>query len=1669
MKKIKVFVAIVLITVLTINLIHISSTKDAAHAADESESIQDRLLNGGFEENDLGNSLYKFIDYKEVPYWYTTASDGKIELFSGNSKHHYGNNTAWQFPCEGNVSAELNANEESTLFQIVNTRPGTIEEWGIMHRARYKYGGDNDRDTMAVVIGPAPASDDADTAKILKKAAKGNNDHFKQMITWIKDNNMVNITKLGCNEKFVIYSKPLAESGKFVGSGEMFSLTKDEVRTEKWEVWILSSGRAKWYAYGKQAEFLLSQESYDTDKFGILDEADGTLNYDYTYTVPQNQSKTLFAFVSFDSTSGDSTYGNMLDGIYFQKKFPTLTYGSNGGVTIVEILEDLDSENVIGKYVLSGANNSHFEIIEEGKWVKVTAMPDEGYGFFGAYINDEFFPKSAFDSIGDDNILTIPYEVKESLNIKMLYAKRYTASFDAGGGTYINKPSVDVLFYEEVGNEGTDAQLFTGDHTYYPKDGMFAYVDGQPVSQSTGTPFQIVGANDGWKFFGWMANGKLYPYNLELEYQWDASSESGSFHVSGGDQEAFTVSAESGLLFLAKWRYLQEVLVQTWERTDGETGYNYSGVGGTVSIQSVSGNGSLQDIDSTSEHYLYEDGYRYGYYSDENELVCYTAQPAPSYNFVGWYKVTEDGEELLTENKEYSYYVRSGVCEKVIAKFAPQLTYKEQHYIYKYNAATGEYETTPVPYKEIEKQAGYGETITTFPMSIAGHSYKKGDKNEIISAPLTEQNVILRVYYTQNKQYVKYYPNGGNGAEKTFYYGYNDSIAVKELEATGITPKDGYVFVKWNTNTIGTGTAKAPGDTMYVTSNNSFYAQWATEKTDITVKKVWEDDNNASDKRPESITVTVNTFVDKTETPKTVTLTEDNHWTAVILDVDRYQYDADGNISGDHSYTVTEELGEDSVYFGEASQVLGEYVVTNTYHEMTDVSVNVVWEHEEAPENLRPEQAVIHLFADGVKVGDITLNEANSWNDTFHNLRKYNSDGTEVVYTITQDTISQYTPNTSGSALDGFTVTNTYTPGKQNITVNIVWDDNNNQDGLRPERIRLMIYEVGNDTPAYVELPGVNTSYSFEGDINKEYTFGVEQSFEEYSHVLNNHTITLTHVPFTRDITVNHVWEDDNNRDGVRPSAVTIKLYHGDVLIATQTPANDEPAVFTDLPVYANGTPIVYRVEETVLAYTTVISPTEITKENDEVTVTNTHVTEKIKLRITNTWDDDSNRDKLRGPVTFTVYYKDKNGTEREYGTFTIDSTANTANKDLADVPKYEDGKLLEYYIKVTNVLAGYSSSLTAVTAGGFAQAFKITNSHQPEKVIITGQVIWADENNYDNIRPDSIQVMLYDNQGTLLETRTASRGLNDWEFAFSSVYKYQAGVEIPYVVNISGVSGSYYFVTIDKNGNTVTVLCTHDSLHYDKNCGDTCTGDVPGFQTKDENNQVIVTDKEFVRPGYEFIGWNTRNDGTGDSYAKGSIYTLTDEIDTLYALWQANSDTRYTIRHYLVDENGKITCVDADTEVHYGETEALVTATPKDTYWGYEFNPEISTVSGNIIGDGSLVLNLYYDLVFFNLTIRRENADDETNGIQTFVYLITDENNQTIKVTIFGEGEVTVKGLKKGIYTVTQDNSWSFRYSDSQKRVVLNGSKKVTFDMIAMEQYGLNGVSQRLRNKYQK
>lgn len=122
----------------------------------------------------------------------------------------------------------------------------------------------------------------------------------------------------------------------------------------------------------------------------------------------------------------------------------------------------------------------------------------------------------------------------------------------------------------------------------------------------------------------------------------------------------------------------------------------------------------------------------------------------------------------------------------------------------------------------------------------------------------------------------------------------------------------------------------------------------------------------------------------------------------------------------------------------------------------TEVTGTKTWDDNNNQDGVRPDSIKVNLLANGQVVDTKTVTAADNWSYSFTGLPKYDKDGKVIVYTVTEDAVPGYT-----IIVDGFNLTNAYTPGKTSVTVTKAWDDNNNQDGLRPDNIQVQLYANG--------------------------------------------------------------------------------------------------------------------------------------------------------------------------------------------------------------------------------------------------------------------------------------------------------------------------------------------------------------------------------------------------------------------------------------------------------------------------------------------------------------------------------------------------------------------------------------------------------------------------------
>lgn len=568
----------------------------------------------------------------------------------------------------------------------------------------------------------------------------------------------------------------------------------------------------------------------------------------------------------------------------------------------------------------------------------------------------------------------------------------------------------------------------------------------------------------------------------------------------------------------------------------------------------------------------------------------------------------------------------------------------------------------------------------------------------------------------------------------------------------------------------------------------------APEKLDLIVNVVWNDANNQDGYRPDAATIHMS-GTDGTQDAKD--FTKDSSWSSIVFkDLDHYK---DGN---EIKYTVTED---EIPQYTTSIAVNGNVVtVTNTHiPEITLRNISVVWEDNNDQDGLRPDTVSVKLKGNDKFIDSSELNEDVEWKHSFTKL-PVRENGNEISYTAEENEIPGYT--TSIEKTDtGYVFTNTHIPETVTVTVDKVWKDAENQDGLRPDAIHIRLISNDIEKDAYLDAES-DWHLDFEG-LPKYRDHGILNEYSVQEVDVDGYTSTVTtkdgyaftiendHVPAVIDIPITEEWIDDNDRDGLRPDSHTVILVDGTNAIEEVVLDRDNGygVVLKNMPKYKNGVEINYQIKDfKVDGYTTNIIKSDSVKDFN---ITNTHVPEMVTVTVTEGWHDQSDYDKIRPEkVTLTLTGSDGNVYEKTV-------TKDTWTTAFSDLPKNSKGEQIIYTLTQEGI-KGYKTTITDNETGTIA----VINTHEPVKDI-TVTIVWKDENNKDNIRPDKVTVKLAD--GTTVVS--AKEVKNDsWKHIFEDISVFNGSDKVSYTVTQDAVNGYTTEVKVSDDGNTVKIINTH-------------------------------------------------------------------------------------------------------------------------------------------------------------------------------------------------------------------------------------------------------------------
>lgn len=439
------------------------------------------------------------------------------------------------------------------------------------------------------------------------------------------------------------------------------------------------------------------------------------------------------------------------------------------------------------------------------------------------------------------------------------------------------------------------------------------------------------------------------------------------------------------------------------------------------------------------------------------------------------------------------------------------------------------------------------------------------------------------------------------------------------------------------------------------------------------------------------------------------------------------------------------------------------------------------WDDHNNQDRKRPNSITVKVLDDNNEVvASKTVTADDHWKYHFDNLPQYDDAMTKKIkYSIFEDDVDKYTTD-----INGYNITNHYTPEEVSISGIKTWIDDDNQDGLRPRSIKVHLLADGDEIAEQDVTSEQNWKYDF-GNLpkykdGKEIKYTVkEDKVIGYTTSIDGFNIKNTHQSATVNVSGTKTWKDQNNQDGKRLDDITVRLYADgqEIKHKTVTAEDDWKYNFKDLPKYNKGQEITYTVsEDEVAGYTTDI---------DGYNITNIHEIEKTNVKVSKVWNDHDNQDGKRPDYIIIHLYANDEDTGK-----TVElNEENQWTSSFDDLDSYQNGQKITYTVQEDSV-KDYKVGIIGNQEAGYI----ITNSHAIETVHLKGTKTWEDHDNQAKKRPTSIKVRLYAD-GIEVAAKDVTEN-QQWKYDFGELAKYKDGKEVVYTVSEDYVNS--YTTSID-------------------------------------------------------------------------------------------------------------------------------------------------------------------------------------------------------------------------------------------------------------------------------
>ena len=489
---------------------------------------------------------------------------------------------------------------------------------------------------------------------------------------------------------------------------------------------------------------------------------------------------------------------------------------------------------------------------------------------------------------------------------------------------------------------------------------------------------------------------------------------------------------------------------------------------------------------------------------------------------------------------------------------------------------------------------------------------------------------------------------------------------------------DAHVTYQQSTNVGGTITHIGPVETLYFNEVDPLKLDTMTLKvakiftdeltqsedrddqvTLVLERRVVYDDGTTKDEdwEPFAVPYTVNKTTGERTTSSNIILSDKNEWTAEFYISPGFETNHDGTIvvyDQGYEYRLTEPNID--YHYELNGEIVKPMLVNMKDHEYLG---DANGDHALTAEN---------IVKGGINIKKILVNEENveiKDDTTEFTIKGYILDSEGNPYTFDP----AWDDRTDKSTADGASAI--WQQHQNDTGAYHMYDANGNRIGYKLHQASTGAIELklkGGESVRFINVPKDSTYMFYEensGNLGRGYSFvsiegqnitkdaaGAEIPYSvQPAAPVNNqlsgtvygnvqHDVTITNQTETVNLTVNKIWDDDNNRDRYRPDSIQVQLYGNDDEVrdpVTLNQSNGWSATYNNLPAYHNGQLIAYTVDELEFTNQEYYSKTikDLVEVNDNsgkligytAEIENKHTPEKTEVSVLKVWDDANNQD----------------------------------------------------------------------------------------------------------------------------------------------------------------------------------------------------------------------------------------------------------------------------------------------------------------------------------------------------------------------------------------------------------------------------------------------------------